>query len=158
MDGDISSRVAVFHRALSYDGNVTGKTLEVKQKKPNLLGLYDMSGNVWEWCFDSSGLHHFSRGGSWRDEAFTIRIGDRDNFPLFRLDPGDPLAELTSSSATFPSGHDTGYPLDEINFTIPAVANALDPLHAAYVPDFLEQFDKSGYGDSIGFRLARNAD
>ena len=35
-----------------YKGNSEGKTYAVGTKKPNSLGLYDMSGNVQEWCFD----------------------------------------------------------------------------------------------------------
>jgi formylglycine-generating enzyme required for sulfatase activity len=35
-----------------YDQNSEGRVHEVKTKKPNAWGLYDLSGNVWEWTWD----------------------------------------------------------------------------------------------------------
>ncbi len=51
-----------------YDGNSGGHTHPVCMKKPNELGIYDISGNVEEWCWDrwdSFGSDRVVRGGGW---------------------------------------------------------------------------------------------
>lgn len=82
-------------RVAWYSDNSGDMTHDVKTKAANELGIYDMSGNVEEWCQDrygsysplagtnptgpSSGFKRVSRGGNWYDGRFACNVADRNS-------------------------------------------------------------------------------
>ena len=85
-------------KVAKYSRNSKSRSSNVGSKAPNELGIYDMSGNVWEWCWDwfdetyyksspnsnpkgpSSGSYRVLRGGSWSNGDGSCRVARRSYY------------------------------------------------------------------------------
>ena len=128
-----------------YTDNAENSTHKVATKKPNAWGIYDMHGNVAEWCLDwydskyysslpsgkslkdpqgpDSGKNHVMRGGSWKSPADRVRSARRDHSSSWWLGM-DPQA---------PKSHWWFVPADFLGFRIIRPLHGEEPLFPSMV-------------------------
>ncbi len=163
---DITPEEANYHGEYPFRGGpqglFRGQTCDVASLSPNAWGIYEMHGNVWEWCADwygdypadlvtdpvgpASGQQRVLRGGGWFNAAVRLRSayrirdvpGDRDRFSGFRLALG---AELKQAGQGRPARGGTG---------LPARSGPAGPAHshAPWLPSFLAPtLQRVGWGE-----------
>jgi sulfatase modifying factor 1 len=90
--GTTGARYGLLDEIAWYRGNSQERIHDVGGKQPNPWGLYDLLGNVWEWCWDVYdaevyGAYRVLRGGGWFDKPWSCRASvRRRSHPTFHID------------------------------------------------------------------------
>ncbi|MGW0062167.1 formylglycine-generating enzyme family protein [Streptosporangium sandarakinum] len=90
--GTTGARYGPLDEIAWHRGNSGERIHDAGGRRPNAWGLYDMLGNVWEWCWDVYdpevyGSYRVLRGGGWFDEHWSCRASvRRRSHPSLRID------------------------------------------------------------------------